>query len=129
MGLYRDIYCHQDDVFYGKLLDQGNARSHSVCATTAWFRRDRVNVLDWPADLSPIENVWLIMKRRIRQQQSQTAEHLKSCIKRDWTKMAAIKIKICSYLQNTFTLVSENFGNLFFSLLNRTTFAATPLSH
>ncbi len=43
---------------------------------------DKVNVLDWPADLSPIENVWLIMKRRIRQQQSQTAEHLKSCIKR-----------------------------------------------
>ncbi len=48
---------------------------------------DRVNVLDWPADLSPIENVCLIMKRRIRQQQSQTAEHLKSCIKRDWTKI------------------------------------------
>ncbi len=28
---------------------------------------DRVNVLDWPADLSPIENVWLIMKRSMRQ--------------------------------------------------------------
>ncbi len=26
--------------------------------------------------------------------------------------------KICSYLQNTFTLVSENFGNLFFVLLS-----------
>ncbi len=48
---------------------------------------DKVNVLDWPADLSPIENVWLIMKRRIRQQQSQTAELLKSCIKWDWTKI------------------------------------------
>ncbi len=27
------------------LLDQDNARFHSVCATTAWFRRHRVNVL------------------------------------------------------------------------------------
>ncbi len=33
------------------------------CATTAWFHRQS----DWPADLSPIENVWLFMKRRIRQ--------------------------------------------------------------
>ncbi len=69
------------------LLYQDNASSPSACATTALFRRDRVNVLDWPADLSPIENVWLIIKRRIRQQQSQTAELLKSCIKRDWTKI------------------------------------------
>ncbi len=40
LGLYRDIYCHQDDVFQGKsmLLDQDNARSHSACAKTAWFR-------------------------------------------------------------------------------------------
>ncbi len=30
------------------LLDQDNASSHSVCATTTWFRRERVNVLDWP---------------------------------------------------------------------------------
>ncbi len=28
-----------------------------------WFL-DRVNVLDWAADLSPIEKVWLIMKKR-----------------------------------------------------------------
>ncbi len=27
-------------------LDQDNARYHSECATTVWFRRDRVNVLD-----------------------------------------------------------------------------------
>ncbi len=42
------------------LLDQDNSGSHSACATTAWFRRDQVNILDWPIcspDLSPIENV------------------------------------------------------------------------
>ncbi len=72
------------------LLDQDNASSHSACATTAWLHRHRVNVLDWPTcspDLSPVENVWPVMKRRIRQWRSQTAELLKFCIKRDWTKL------------------------------------------
>ncbi len=76
------------------LLDQDNARFHSVCATTAWFRRHRVNVLRLAAcspHLSSIENVWPVMKRRIRQRQLQTAEHLKSCIKQDWTKIACLQ--------------------------------------
>ncbi len=68
----------------------------SFCmATTAWFRRDRVNVLDRLAcspDLTPIENVWPVMKRRIRQRQSQTAEHPKPCFKRDWTKSLLAKL-------------------------------------
>ncbi len=41
LGLYRDIYCHQDDVFHGSpwSLYQDNVSSHSAYATTAWFRR------------------------------------------------------------------------------------------
>ncbi len=63
LGLYRDIYtAFKKMSLMGSswLLDQDNASSHSACAITVWFRRNRVNVLDWPTcspDLSPIENV------------------------------------------------------------------------
>ncbi len=57
--VWRHILYHQDDIFQKVVT-----RTHSACATTAWFRR-HVDVTDWPADLSPIENVWPIMKRRI----------------------------------------------------------------
>ncbi len=73
------------------LLDQDNARSHSACATTAWFCR-HVDVTAFPAYLYPIENVWPIMKRRIRQQWLWTVEQLKSCIKCDWAKILLAKL-------------------------------------
>ena len=50
------------------LFQQENARPHSTLVTTACLCRHRVCVLDWPTcnpDLSPIENVCCIMKRRI----------------------------------------------------------------
>ncbi|XP_059384661.1 putative nuclease HARBI1, partial [Carassius carassius] len=46
-----------------------NAKPHTAAITTAWLRRRRVRVLTWPAcspDLSPIENIWHIIKRKIR---------------------------------------------------------------
>ena len=57
------------------LFQQDNARPHSACVTTAWLRRHRVCVLEWPVcspDHSCIESLWHIMKRSIRQQQPQT---------------------------------------------------------
>ena len=78
------------------LFQQDNARPHSARVTTAWLRRHRVRVLDWPAcspDLSPIENVWRIMKRRIRQRRPRTVEQLKSCIHQEWAKIPLAKLQ------------------------------------
>ena len=78
------------------LFQQDNARPHSARVTTVWLYRHRVRVLDWPAcspDLSPIENVWRIMKRRIRQRWPPSVEQLKSCIHQEWAKIPLAKLQ------------------------------------
>ncbi len=58
-------------LFQGRpcVFQQDNAKPHSAAITTAWLRSRRVRVLNWPAcspDLSPIENIWRIIKRKIQ---------------------------------------------------------------
>ena len=70
--------------------------SFCTWVTTEWLRRHRCVCLDRPAcspDLSPIENVWRIMKRRIRQRRPQTVEQLKSCIHQEWAKIQFAKLQ------------------------------------
>ncbi len=50
-----------------RLFQQDNAKRHTVAITTAWICSRRVWLLNWPAcspDLSPIENIWRIIKRK-----------------------------------------------------------------
>ena len=85
-------------LFHGRpcLFQQDNAKPHSARLTTAWLRSKRVRVLDWPAcspDLSPIENVWRIMKRKIRQRRPRTVEQLKLYIKQEWERIPPTKLQ------------------------------------
>ncbi len=50
-----------------RVFEQDNAKPHTADITTAWLRSRRVPLLNWPAcstDLSPIENIWCIIKRK-----------------------------------------------------------------
>ena len=85
-------------LFHGRpcLFQQDNAKPHSARVTTAWLRSKRVQVLDWPAcspDLSPIENVWSIMKRKIQQWRPRTVEQLKLYIKQEWERIPPEKLQ------------------------------------
>ncbi len=47
------------------VFNQDKAKPQTAAITTAWLRSRRVRVLNWPAcspDLSPIENIWCIIK-------------------------------------------------------------------
>ncbi len=47
-------------------------------------------VLDWPAcspDLSPIENVWRILKRKMRHEDPVLLPHLRLVCKEEWDKI------------------------------------------
>ncbi len=51
-----------------------------------------VTVLDWPAnspDLYPIENLWSIVKRKMRDTRPNNADDLKAAIKATWASITA----------------------------------------
>ena len=76
------------------VFQQDNAGPHSAQVTKAWLHRHGLCILDWLAcspDLSPIENVWRIMKRRIGQWRPQTVEQLKACMRQEWAKIPLAK--------------------------------------
>lgn len=75
-GTYRfcsNICCHPDAVFFRDILAYFSETMASLILHMLQQHGFivRVRVLDWPAcspDLSPIENVWRIIKCKIRQQ-------------------------------------------------------------
>ncbi len=76
-------------LFQGRpcIFQHDNARPHTASITTSWLRRRRIRVLKWPAcspDLSPIENIWRIIKRKMRQRRPKTVEQLEACIRQEW---------------------------------------------
>ncbi len=67
---FRATYAHlQMTSISGRpcVFQQDNAKPHTAAITTAWLRSRRVRVLNLPAcspDLSPIENIWRIIKQK-----------------------------------------------------------------
>ncbi len=69
---------------------------HTAAITTAWLRSRRVRVLNWPAcspDLSPIENIWRIIKRKVRQRRPRTLQQLETYIRQEWDQIPTPKLQ------------------------------------
>ncbi len=87
-AIYQDILEHFmlpfADKLYGDadfIFEQDLAPAHTAKGTKSWFNDHGVTVLDWPAnspDLTPIENLWSIVKRKMRDTRPKNADDLLS---------------------------------------------------
>ncbi|KAL0161232.1 hypothetical protein M9458_044957, partial [Cirrhinus mrigala] len=78
--LYGDDFIFQHDL----------APAHSAKTTGKWFSDHGITVLNWPAnspDLNPIENLWDIVKRKLRDARPNTLDELKAAIEASWASI------------------------------------------
>ncbi len=81
------------DKLYGDadfIFQQDLAPAHTAKGTKSWFSDHGVTVLDWPAnspDLNPIENLWGIVKRKMRDTRPNNADELKATVKETWASI------------------------------------------
>ncbi len=93
-AVYQEVLEHfmlpAADQLYGDadfIFQQDLAPAHSAKATSTWFKGHGIPVLNWPAnspDLNPIENLWGIVKRKMRYARPNNAEELKATIRATW---------------------------------------------
>ncbi len=96
-AIYQEILEHfmlpSADKLYGDadfIFQQDLAPAHTVKGTKSWFNDHGVTVLDWPAnspDLNPIENLWGIVKRKMRDTRPNNADDLKATVKETWASI------------------------------------------
>ncbi len=81
------------DKLYGDahfIFQQDLAPAHTAKGTKSWFNDHGVSVLDWPAnlpDLNLIENLWGIVKRKMRDTRPNNADDLKATVKETWASI------------------------------------------
>uniref|UniRef100_A0A6I8QUR5 HTH cro/C1-type domain-containing protein n=2 Tax=Xenopus tropicalis TaxID=8364 RepID=A0A6I8QUR5_XENTR len=79
------LYGDEDFIFQHDL-----APAHSAKTTGKWFTDHGITVLNWPAnspDLNPIENLWDIVKRKLRDTRPNTLDELKAAIEASWASI------------------------------------------
>lgn len=98
------------------IFQQDGASCHTAKITKKWLQDNEIDVLDWPSsspDLNPIENLWALMKRRLRNEPQRTLQGLKDKIRDIWS---SITPEECQNLINTMnkrlTAVIKNKGDV-----------------
>ena len=73
------------------IFQQDGASSHTAKSTKSWLENNNVHVIIWPSgspDLSPIESLWGVMKKELRNQRPSNKDALKSKLQEIWDKIS-----------------------------------------
>lgn len=69
------------------VLQEDNDPKHRSRVCSEWKAEKNIDVMEWPAsspDANPIENVWAIMKAKLKGKQLTRIDQLRRCLKRIW---------------------------------------------
>ncbi len=72
------------------IFQQDLAPAHTAKSTKTWLNDHVVGVLDWPAnspDLNPKENLWGIVKSKMKNKRPKNADELKAAVKETWASI------------------------------------------
>ncbi len=96
-AIYQDILEHfmfpSADKLYRDadfIFQQNLAPAHTAKGTKSWFNDHGVTVLDWPTDshdLKSIDDLWSIVKRKMRDTRHNNADDLQATIKATWASI------------------------------------------
>lgn len=96
-------------------LQEDNDPKHTSKLATNWRMNNNVQKIDWPSmspDIAPIENVWQLLKMKLRKKKLLTYQSLVSAIKREWKSLSPeLAIKLVHSMNNRISQVIENDGD------------------
>ena len=94
---------------------QDNASPHTANTSTAWFHSHGITLLDFPpysSDLSPIENFWSDLSRRVYAHHPKTMAELERYIGIEWEATDLnFCSRVCLSMPRRLQLVRENSGH------------------
>ena len=94
------------------IFQHDNDPKHTSKKAKQFLEDNRITVLEWPScspDLNPIENVWKILKERVRKCKSKNSDEFVENIINEWNNIETIILKsLIDSMPNRIRLVIEN---------------------
>jgi hypothetical protein len=104
-------------------FQQDGAPAHTAKATMAWLKNKTPLIKNWPPnspDLSPIEMIWAILKRRLRERQPTNLAEFKQMLREEYSNITQDIIdRMMMGMNGRFRLCIANHGECINRLLTR----------
>jgi transposase len=96
---------------------QDGAPCHTSKKVMAFLKEKKISVMDWPGnspDLNPIENLWSIIKGKLKKNENMTSLPLLiKAIKVTWVTLPrSLMVKLAHSMPNRIKLCLENSGQM-----------------